>query len=101
MTDLELAFHEAMRDLYKRALKCGYRATRFLQMVEERGGVSAARDMLHKPGLPDGLTRLYEMKKLCLSMEYLVLQPRWAPLFTEEERQLARKSLEKLDFPLD
>ena len=48
MTDeLETAFDRAMRNIYKSALtERGYRATRFLQLIESHGGVSAAKRLL-------------------------------------------------------
>jgi hypothetical protein len=50
MTDLkakEAAFHEAMLEIYQRwKAECGYKATRFLQMVRNRGGVEAAKKLL-------------------------------------------------------
>ena len=100
MTDkLESAFDEAMRNIYQSALsECRYRATRFLQMVEQYGGVSAAKQLLHSPGHPEGLTKLWELRRLDLSMEALVLKDPWKTLFTEEDIRIARKRLKDLDF---
>jgi len=96
---LEAEFDQAMRDIYHRALsECCYRATRFLQLVGERGGVAAAKQLLRSPGLPQGLTKLWELGRLDLSMEALILQDRWAGLFTEEEIAVARKRLQDLGF---
>ena len=100
--DLEKAFHEAMLNIYDLGLsRYRYRATRFLRMVRERGRLSAARQLLHTPGHPEGLTRLWELGGLKISMEALVLEPRWASLFTEEEFRIARKRLEDLGFDPD
>ena len=100
--DLEKAFHEAMLNIYDLGLsKYGYRANRFLRMVVEQGGVLAARQLLHASGYHEGLTRLWELGGLKISMEALVLEPRWASLFTEEELQTARNRLEDLGFNPD
>ena len=97
--DLKTAFHDAMLNIYDLGLsKYQYRATRFLRMVGEQGGVSAAKQLLHAPRHPEGLTRLWELGGLKISMEALVLEPRWAPFFTEEELRIARKRLEDLGF---
>lgn len=42
----------------------------------------------------DRFTRLWEMKRLDLAMEYLVaFNERFAPLFTDDERRIARERL--------
>lgn len=100
MTDeLEAAFNRAMRNVYKLALtECGYRAIRFLQLIESQGGLSTAKQLLCAPGHPAGLTRLWELQRLDISMEALVLQPQWDRLFTEEELAVARKRLTDLHY---
>lgn len=100
MTDkLGTAFDVAMRNVYKSALtECGYRATRFLQLIEVHGGLSAARQLLRAPGHPEGLTRLWELQRLDISMEALVLQAPWGSLFTKEELAVARKRLTDLNY---
>lgn len=100
--DLEKAFHEAMLNIYDLGLsKYGYRANRFLPMVREQGGVLTAKQLLNAPGYHEGLTKLWELGGLEISMEALVLEPQWASLFTEEELQIARNRLEDLGFNPD
>lgn len=92
--DLEREFHEAMATIYVRAKEeANYNATRYLQMVSEVGGLETARRLLSSSGVSDGFTHLWERKRLDLSVENLVLQDRWAPLFSERERQTARDRL--------
>lgn len=99
MSDLEAAFDDAMRNVYRSALaECGYRATRFLQVVAAHGGVSAAKQLLHAPGYPEGLTKLWELGRLDLSMEALILKKPWDDLFTEEDRRVAHKRLRDLGY---
>ena len=90
---LEAEFHRAMLNIYDAAAKLGYRPTRFLQMVHELGGVAAARRLLSTPEAPSGLTELWKRGRLDISMEALVVQERWKPLFTDEKRQAARERL--------
>ncbi len=95
---LEDRFHRAMIGVYEAALhKCQYNATRFLQMVNEHGGVEAAQILLHTPGFQYGFTELWLCKCLDLSMEALVIREEYAPLFTAEERQIARERLKSCD----
>jgi len=92
-TSLENQFHEAMRSIYYRALdECGYKATHFLRLVNERGGLEAAKFLLHKE-LSEGFIKLWELGRLDLTMEAMILEPKWKELFTEEEREIAKKRL--------
>ena len=101
-SDLELAFHERMRQIYNQAkTECGYTATRFLQMVNADGGLKAARKLLASGGYSEGLTRLWEEKRLDISMEATVLSEPWCQLFTEQELSIARKKLEELGYTAD
>ncbi len=89
---LERDFDAAMMQIYYRAKdEVGYNANRFLQMLHDYGGVETARRLL--PAMSDGFTALYEHCRLDLTVEYLVLQPRWHQLFTDEERDTARRRL--------
>jgi hypothetical protein len=91
--DLAKAFEGAMREIYDRAVReCRYQPTYFLKMISERGGVGAAHALIAgKPS--DGFTKLWELKRLDLSVEALVQDPRWHPLFSDDERDAALKRL--------
>ncbi|MCY3783079.1 MAG: hypothetical protein OXG79_04765 [Chloroflexi bacterium] len=86
-------FHRAMLDIYQAAAELGYRPTRFRQMVHKHGGVGTAKRLLSGPMAQSGLTTLWELGRLDISMEALVVQERWAPLFSDEERRAARDRL--------
>ncbi len=69
-SDLETAFDERMRQIYVQAKhECGYSAIRFLQMVNTDGGLETARTLLNSDAYSEGLTRLWEEKRLDISME--------------------------------
>ena len=97
----EVAFNKAMHDVYDNALsECGYRATRFLNLVNQIGGLETARQLLRSDVHPEGLTALWELGRLDLSMEALVLQESWRVLFTAAELRLARRRLQRLGYVL-
>lgn len=98
MTDLAKEFENAMLDIYEQAARLNYRATYFLRMVHERGGVGAAKHLLAGNGTQTGLFRLAELKRLDLSMEALVIQDKYAPLFTTEEIATAHRRLKDLNY---
>ena len=96
MTDLEARFEQEMVEkVYRTAgRETGYWAGYFLRSVKRHGGVGAARRLLGRPGVSNGLAKLSAMHRLDLAMETLVLDPAYQPLFTDEERAIASKRLE-------
>jgi len=96
---LQQQFHERMRQIYDQAKdECGYTATRFMQMVNAEGGLAAAKKLLTSTGYSEGLTRLWEAKRLDISMEATILQQPWCLLFTETELRLAKRKLQDLGY---
>jgi hypothetical protein len=96
---LERAFHAAMVDVYRRARQeAGYQAGYFLQMVSEHGGLETARRLLHAPTPSEGFTALWERRRLDLTVEAVVLRPKFAPLFTDEDRDIARTRLQEYGY---
>ena len=67
-------------------------------MVNESGGLGAAKRLLNAPDVSDGFRRLWEAKRLDLTVEAVVLQDKWASLFTPEELSSARQRLEDLGY---
>ena len=94
--NLRQQFHEEMYRLYREAAEFDYYPTRFLQMVDDYGGVEAARRLIGR--MTDGFTRLYCEGRLDLSVEAVVIQPQWQPLFSEEEIAQARQRLEDVGY---
>ncbi len=92
--NLEGEFHEAMLNIYHAAAELGYRPTYFLRMVNEHGGLGAAKRLLSATETQEGLTKLWELGRLDISVEALVLDERWESLFSDDER---RKALERLE----
>ena len=102
---LENLWDLEMRMLYDEGIKyCHYRATYFLQMVVDHGGLQAARSLLHKEGISEGLATLWQCGRLDLTMEARMFQRdetgarKWEPLFTSEEFAIARARLAQLEY---
>lgn len=92
--DVERKFHREMVRVYEEAKsEAGYVAARFLQLISELGGVGAARRLLHSSGVSEGFSALWERGRLDLTVEARVLKPEFETLFSEEERDIARKRL--------
>ncbi len=93
---LENDLHDEMIALFRRAGEAtGYWGTRYLQAVKRHGGLARAREML-KPRTASqraGLDSLLQAGRPELSLEALVLEPRFASLFTITELDEARARL--------
>lgn len=99
MTHLEKRFEREMLTIYFLAKKeCGYNATRFLQLVSEKGGLAAAKQLIRKEGGTEGFATLWEHHRLDLSVEAHVLKPEYADLFTEEERRICQERLAQFGY---
>lgn len=88
------AFHEAKR------LK--YNAVRFFQMLSDRGALATAKTLLAGDvnKVSDGFTAMWDLKRLDLTVEAICLDPRFKPLFTEQELATARTRLENAGYAL-
>lgn len=92
MTELEKRFHHAMIGVadFANQHRFGFR---FRQMIGRHGAVDAAKRLLATRDTQAGLTKLWELKELGKSMEALVVQERFGPLFSEGEIAEARRRL--------
>lgn len=96
---LEKEFHNAMLGIYELARDaCDYMPVRFLQMVNEYGGLRTAQRLLAKDEIQTGLATLWECHRLDLSMEALVIDSKYQPLFTEDEIKKAQERLESFGY---
>ncbi len=85
-----------MISIYETAKReLGYNATRFLQMISEQGGLTAARHLLWSDAPSEGFTTLWERGRLDLTVEAHILRDEFASLFTDEDRERARTRLEQ------
>ena len=85
---------------YHEAKRLGYPATRFFQMLTEKGARATAKILLagdeHK--VSDGFTAMWERGRLDLTVEAICSQQRYRMLFTEQELETARKRLDNVDY---
>lgn len=100
MEQLEKDFHKAMIGLYQNAKEeIGYNATRFLQIVSQKGGLIAAKELIRKEGT-SGFTTLYMAGRLDLSLEVFVLKEDYKSLFTDEEKRICKDRLKEYNYEL-
>jgi hypothetical protein len=100
--DVNRVFNLAMRDVYVKARQeAGYQATYFLEMLSRHGALDTARRLLASSTTSDGFTALWERQRLDLTVENVVLRPEFERLFTDEERETARRRLSEFGFTPD
>ena len=86
MTLLEKKFNADMHNIYIAAKKeLGYNASRFMQLVSQKGGVQAAKQLIATDGGTYGFEILWEYKRLDLTVEAHVIKDEYKELFTEKE----------------
>ncbi|MCX7982487.1 MAG: hypothetical protein N2572_06235 [Syntrophales bacterium] len=84
--DLKQELGNEMLNLYRMAKeKCNYNATRFIQMFYKLGPVETAKTLINSKTPTEGFTAMWECNCLDLTVEFLVLDPRFRGLFSEEE----------------
>jgi hypothetical protein len=102
MTKAEQEFHrELVRGSSRLKREISYNPTRFLQMVDDYGGVGAVQRLLHGRETSDGFTPLWAAGRLAMSCEAMVLLPWYEALFTDDQRGLARWRLTEHGFDVD
>ena len=65
----------------------------FTQMLANFGAIETVNRLLQGNNIAQGLTRLWELQLLHLSMEAIILQEPYCQLFTPEQLQIARTRL--------
>lgn len=101
MNEIEKKFNNDMLYIYTTAKKeLGYNASRFIQLVSDKGGLNAAKQLISKEGGTYGFEVLWEKKRLDLSIEAFVLKPEYNELFSDEEKMTCKERLEKFDFDI-
>ena len=98
MSDLEKALYDTLIAATKECKKLRYNPALMVQMIHESGPLGACQRLLAATNISDGFTRLWELKHLELTVENIILHPRFAGLFTDEERLIARCRLEEYGF---
>jgi hypothetical protein len=90
---LEAEFDQAMWRLYEAMKEADYRANYFRQRLDRDGGLETARYLIGKSKPSSTFARWLERDRLDLTVEVLVIEPKWHPLFSEDELARARSRL--------
>lgn len=94
MSDLIEELDREMLGVYTRAKsECAYTATYYYNMLADLRGLATAKRLLAHSNAQYGFEKLWELGRLDLTVECLVLRPRFRPLFEPEELAEARRRL--------
>jgi hypothetical protein len=97
--DLEKAFDKELWSMVNIVIsETGYRPERFKQMLMEHGGLQTAKILLQDKKPSEGFFKLWEVRRLDLTMEAIILRKPWRELFTKEELEIAWKRLIDLGY---
>jgi hypothetical protein len=86
-------FHAAAIRQYAEAKRLGYSDERYAQMLNERGAMQTAYDLVAEPRLHPMFTRLAGDRAFELTVEWLILRTEFQPLF---EPTLIARARERL-----
>jgi hypothetical protein len=86
---LENEFRHDLLGILEREGQLGLCSTRFRQMLECYSGRETAKRLLRSEPPPNTFGYLRKQNRLDLSLEYYVVLPKYEPLFSEDERQIA------------
>jgi hypothetical protein len=96
MMTLEDEFEKRLRDAVRSSIALGYNPTLFADMLKSWGGVGVARRLIASGEIQYGFKKIVAMGHPELSMESIMLEPQFVPLFTAGELEAARWRLKQL-----
>ena len=94
--ELESAFAARIRETLQESKDLHYYPTRFEQMLADMGAVRLAKKLVISGDLQDGLKKLAKLGRKDLALEAVILEPRFATLFTDAEKEAAKWRLSQL-----
>lgn len=86
-------FEVRVKKAVQEMIVLGYKPKAFMSMIFQHGTVGAVKMLINSSKVPDGFTRLWEMRRLDLSMENIIQEAEWRDLFSDDEIKKARKRL--------
>lgn len=88
-------FRRAVAETYDTLQRMGYGDH---EGLDEFGAIGMVRRHLKSSTVSQGFLKLWEMGRLNISLEALVLRREFASMFTDEEREIARQRLHQRGF---
>lgn len=90
MDSVKRELRERYLSTYRECKRFGYKPSLFLDMVvSDDDIVAVTRKLIHKEGGTSGFETLYMNRRLDLSVEKIILEPRFRALFTRDDLRTA------------
>ncbi len=96
MIHLEQSFQARIRAALLECHRIGYHPSDFESMLDSSPAVRVARNLVMSGNLQSGLKRLAQMGRLDLSIESIVLEEEFQPLFSLAHRAAAQWRLNQV-----
>lgn len=96
---LQNELHKELLEAAKSAKSIGYNPTKFNQMIATEGGYTVAKKLIHRTST--GFEKLWELNRLDLSTEAVILQKKYRTLFTKEELETAKTRLNEFGYEVE
>lgn len=99
MKQLMRELRERYISTYNECKKFKYFPRAFLDMVVSNEDIiEVTRRLVHKEGGTSGFTTLFENKRMDLSVEKIILEPKYRKLFTCEDLRVAYERLKQYEY---
>lgn len=99
MEKLKNELRDRYINTYNECKKIRYAPRAFLDMVvSNQDIVEVTKKLIHKPGGTSGFTTLYENSRMDLSVEKIILEPKYRVLFEQNDLQEAYKRLKEYHY---
>lgn len=100
-SQLSIEFTNEIINRYKIAIKdLGYTGSRLIYLISTIGGVKAAKKIIKVESLNEGFEKLWESRRLDLTVESVVIKDKYSTLFTKEEINSCVEKLKTLGYPV-
>ena len=100
MDKLKQQLRDRYIDTYNACKKFKYTPRAFLDMVvSDEDIVEVTRRLIHKDGGTSGFATLYENGRMDLSVEKIILETKYRPLFSREDLIVAYERLKEYQYP--
>lgn len=96
LSALEKRWHREMLDIISGAQEIGYRPSRFIQLVSDRGALATGHHLIDDYDdvkTSEGFRKLWELRRLDLAVESRALKPEFRPLFSANQLETCRRRL--------
>jgi hypothetical protein len=95
MDPLEIEFERRLRESIRESIELGYHPTRIAEMIDAHHGKNTAKLLVKSGEIQAGILRIVAMGHPELSVESIMLETQFAPLFSQEEWAAAQWRLDR------